>query len=263
MLSREEAIAEFEPPKQSVRWAQDAVRELSEAATAFFAKPNLTAPVMQLDGQTGERVYKIVLVERFPESFARKATEALTTTRHAFDQAIFAAKNLVSGRSADSIYYPWANTPRDLEHLLKSRSIDQRLWSTIQSHEPYPRSNTHVGGDDGIRALAKIANRKHTIGLSLGGIVLQLGSPDIVGLRYQSLKFFTPIWDSKKNEAELARWIGDIEVRGNYRVTLQIILEDPSFSEPMNILPALKSFTTKANSVIETLQARCLEILGL
>lgn len=263
-MTPEAVIAEFEPPKKSVGWAQDAIRELSASATAFF-QGNPTQIVTEVDPQTSEHIQKLRFPKPLPNSLARKATEALVNARHAFDQAMFAARNLVSGRSHKTIYYPWAQNPTDLEHLLRSRGIDQRLWDTIKVHEPYPGSHTYVGGNDLIRMLASMANDKHTVGLSVGGTITSMRHPDVM---FGSpgpgsfVEILSPKWDPKKNEAETIRWKGDdIQVTGYYRTDFEILLQDSVPAHSVNAIRALSDFAEKSKTVVETLQARCLELV--
>lgn len=263
-MTPEDVIAEFDPPKKSVRWAQDAIQELTASAAGFFqGRP--TEIITEVDAQTGEHVQKIRLTRPLPDAIARKATESLVNARHAFDQAIFAARNVVSGRSRKSIYYPWANTPTDLGHLLRTRGIDQRLWNTIKAHEPYPRAQTHAGGNDLIRVLATMANDKHTVGLSVGGTITAMRHPDVMfgsGPPGCFVEVKTPRWDSKKNEAETIRWKGDdVAVKGYYRTDFEIRLENPGLPHSVNAVSGLAQFAEKAKTVVETLQARCLELI--
>jgi hypothetical protein len=264
-MTPEAVIAEFEPPKKSIRWAQSAVEELRASITAFFDGRS-TEIVTEVDSQTGEHVQKIRLVRALPDNFARKATEALVNARHAFDQALFAARNLVSGRSSDSIYYPWTQTPTDLSHLLRTRGIDQRLWDTIKGHEPYPRSQTYPGGNDLVRVLASMANDKHTVGLSIGGTITRFRHPDVLfggNPPGSFVEISTPRWDPKKNEAETIRWKGDdITVTGYYRADFEVLLQDPRLPQSVNVARGLTEFAEKAKTVVETLQARCLELVA-
>jgi hypothetical protein len=219
--------------------------------------------VTEVDSQTGENVQKVKFLKSIPTEFRRKVTESLLNTRHAFDQALFAACNVVSGRDSKERYYPWAQDPTDLEHLLRSkhRKIDERLWNTVRSHEPYRRANTHTGGNDLIRSLATLANQKHTIGLGIGGNITMTSFPNIAASPATNLRVLAPVWNSKKNEAELLRWIGGkIRTDGNYQINFEVILSGAALSGPVNAIGALVDFRAKAQSVIESLQARCLEV---
>lgn len=254
-------ISEFAPARDSVSWAEDAITDFKGSSEVFF-QGDVAEIVTEFDANSGEHVQKLRFRKSLPRELRRRATEALTNTRHAFDQATFASRNLTTGVSRKSIYFPWAANPVDLKRLLERRGIDQRLWDTFSAHEPYGRSDTHTGGDDLIRALATLANRKHTLGLAVQGHISSTGFPNIRGEAAQELSVLSPRWDPVKNEADLIRWIGDVEVNGNYQFRFEIVLEDTGLPKPVNAIASLSTFHAKAKAVIEDLQARCLEILS-
>ncbi|MGN6146510.1 MAG: hypothetical protein ACTHOP_23325 [Mesorhizobium sp.] len=251
--------AEFAPAKESVSWAEDAIADLKALVQGFF-QADCAEIVTEFDPQTGYNVQKLRLRQAPPTQFARRATEALTNTRHAFDQATFAARNVTSGKSNKSIYFPWSQSQRDLDHLLKSRGIDQRLWDTFRAHEPYPRADDYIGGDDVIRALATLANNKHTVGLAVSGYISSVRHPSIKGGPVKDLMILMPKWDPVKNEAEMIRWIGEVEIYGDYEVRFEVVFKDAGLAHPVSAIDGLLTFTEKAKAVIEDLQARCLQI---
>src|SRR3712207_2500973 len=122
-----DVAAEFAPAYQSVQWSKEAIAELRSSFESFMERAR-GGVVTEFDSSTGENVQKLQFRESIPSVLNRKATEALTNARHAFDQAIFAARNCSSGPSKKSIYYPWAANPDDLKRLLERRGIDSRLW---------------------------------------------------------------------------------------------------------------------------------------
>lgn len=253
----------FRPARNSIDWANDAISELN-AEIHRFLDGDVAEIVTEIDPNTGENVQKLRLRKAMPSTFGRKATEALTTTRHAFDQAIFAALSALAGRPLKkSVYYPWAQSPTDLDHLLKgARGIDERLWDTIAAHEPYPRSDGHAGGDDTIRTLAQIANDKHTIGLRFGATISNLKLPPIhliSGKQGENVYFRNPQWDAEKNEAELVRWKGNVKMDGEYHCVFEVAFSDSRLSEAVNVITGLKAFSSKCSEVTESLHARCLE----
>ena len=111
------ALKSFAPARDSVSWAQDAIREFDEIAARFF-QGDVTETITETDRKTGESVKKLRLRKGLPNDLNRKATEALVNTRHAFDQATFAAQFLAATKKpTKTIYFPWAQSPRDLTIL--------------------------------------------------------------------------------------------------------------------------------------------------
>lgn len=250
---------EFAPAEESISWAESATSELDVLIRAFF-KGDVAEIVVEFDPDTGENVQKLKFKAKIPKDFRRKATEAINNARHSFDQSIFAARNVLGQRAAKSVYYPWAQNPTDLDGLLKARAIDPRLWDTIRAHEPYPTSDTYPGGDDLIRMLATIANNKHTVGLSVNGLIAETKFPSIVGGFVESLSVLSPRWDARKREAELVRWKGNVQIDGEYQFAFVICLEDTPLSKPVDVMLALRSFTQRAKTVCETIKAKCLKL---
>lgn len=250
---------EFAPAEESIDWAEGAISELHTLIDAYF-KRDVAEIVTEIDPDTGDNVQKLKFTADIPKNFRRKATEALNSARHSFDQSVFAARNILSKRSAKGVNYPWAAKPTDLDRLLRERGIDPRLWDTIRAHEPYPTSDAYAGGHDLTRTLATIANNKHTVGLSVTGLITQFRAPDIIAHAVQNLQFGNPKWDPRKNEAELVRWQGDLEVKGDYKFRFVICLKDARLSQPVDVLLALRHFTQKAKTACETIKAKCLEL---
>lgn len=250
--------AEFAPAKESVDWADEAIEEFHLAAGKFF-NPDAAIVITEFDPDSGENVQKVRLKSPLPKTLRRKATEALVTLRHSFDQATFAARNLTGRRSNTGVNYPWSSGPTDTERLLEARGIDKRLWDVFVSHEPYPRTDTHPGGDDLIRTLATIANKKHTVGLTIGAQPEGWGGGGFRGQSIHSLKIMNR-WDPVKNELEFLRWIGDVQFDGDQTVYFQVLFKDSRLPDRVAVRPALETFSAKAKAVIESLQSRCEEL---
>ncbi|WP_374530273.1 hypothetical protein [Novosphingobium sp.] len=250
---------EFLPVQDSIDFANTAIAELDQLIKAFF-KRDVAEIIIDIDPKTGENVQKIKFKAHIPKDFRRKATEALNSARHSFDQAAFAARNILGKRSRKGVNYPWSRNPSDLDRLLRERGFDSRLWDTIREHEPYATSDSHVGGDDLIRTIATIANNKHTVGLSINGFIAETTFPNIKTIRIESFSIPNPIWDPAKNEAELIRWKGDIEIDGDYNFTFVVCLKDHRLAKPVDVMFALRYFTQKAKIVCDSIKAKCLEI---
>lgn len=246
----------FEPSKKAINWAQEALVELDQIARDFFNRQ--TGQLFtELDAQTGEKVWKARLAEPFPEAFGRKATEALNNTRHAFDQSVYAACSLFKQTGNRSINFPWAANPTDLQRLMERRGIPEELWDAIRKHEPYPRSDAYAGGDDIIRALATIANNKHTVGIAVIGHVASMAGPDFRGHSIGGIRMGPRAWDPVKNEVELLRYRGDADVYGECRLDFHVVLHDARLPGPVDAAQALTLFKNKGLAVLKSLEAAC------
>lgn len=251
--------AAFRPAKESVSWARDAISELHEEGRAYFS-PELRSIVKEVDPHTLKQVHKIKLSGPIPLVMRRKATEALTRTKEAFDQSTFAAQILLHPTIKRKLtYFPWATDPTDLKVLLEKRRIDERLWDLFESYQPYPTGDGYPGGCGEIRALATLANDKHTVGLKAQPVVTLFTHPmqPSVVMTY----FFPPAWDPVNNEAVIATWDGDVEPDRDYNIKFKILFDDARFAHSMNVTAALDVFASAAEVTIEQLSRRCDELL--
>jgi hypothetical protein len=260
-MATEKLAVAFSPAVQAIDWATSALAELDHLAKTFFEGRPATI-FTEVDPRTKENVLKLKLVKPLPNMLNRKATEALLNSRHSFDQAIFAAHKLLNPGVSKSSNFPWAENPKDLEILLRNRKIDERLWSTIVFHEPYLESSSYAGGNNLIRNMATLANRKHDIGLSVHADVSSYVFPSMKAISINSFSIKGRNWDSITNEGELARWSGQVEISGSHRFLCHIIFKDPKFPEPVDAVLALTEFISKANVVVKSLERRCAEILS-
>lgn len=249
----------FEHVVESIEWSENALSEFNAVAKDFFSG-NVTEIVTKRDRETGYTVQKIRLVKSLPRDLRRKVTESLVSARHAFDQATFAARNTLGNPGNNSIYFPWAQNPTDLYRLLEIRKIDQRLWDVFAAQEPYPTGDSYVGGDDLIRTLATIANNKHTVGLSLDASIQNVKFPNIHGRVVENLQILNPIWDSKRNEAELVKWKGNVEVIGDYETKFYILFKDSRFTKAPEVNFSMELFIGKAKKFLENIRNCCAQL---
>jgi hypothetical protein len=249
----------FTKARDTVRWAEIAIAELDMSAQHFFAAaPNV---ITEFDHKTDKKVRKVQLQQQLPKLFSRKTTEALNNIKNSFDQAMSAVDKLLPLSKCDLHYYPWSTNPSDLKGRLGRLEVDNRLWDTFESHEPYPLSDKHAGGDDVIRNLAKKVNDKHSIGLYVDATVSGVRYPHGKLRGVDMLKLHEPKWDPVKNEIKLISWIGDVESLQGGEVIFQIFFANFQPEQPVNAIDGLRSFTAKARFVIESLQFKCEEII--
>jgi hypothetical protein len=252
--------AAFAVPEKTIRFAQEATDELKVEIADFFAHRHgeFARILVEIDPDTGENVQKLKIVSQISESIERKATEALNNARHSFDQSLNAACSILKGRPTN-LNYPWTRDLGDLDGRLKNPDIDVRLRDSVRAHQPYRTSDGHPFGNDLVRVIATIANRKHNLGLAVAGEIASIKHPPIKG-SVQSLRIPMPKWDAMKNEAELMRWKGELEIGPKYEIEFYIRFDDARLLEPVELVFALNAFTAKAHEVCESLKAKCLEL---
>lgn len=239
-------------PKETLRWAEEALGELERLAAAFFqSRPH--REVVEVDPATGFQTVKIRLVEPLPGDVNRRASEALQHTRHAFDQITFA----IAKEPASQPIFPWAQTPKDLDGLLRKRGVPTELWDAFKRREPYFRGNGYAGGNDGLRHLAQLANNKHTIGLTVATQVDSVTTGEFSGKfsGAHDVRVVSPSWDPVKAEMVVAILPPGVASKGTHKITSQIVFDGSSPLEGIDVFLALPAFLRGAKTICEDIEA--------
>ena len=172
------------------------------------------------------------------------------------------------------MYYPWANTPMDLEHRLGATSkggkpgrkgkIPPELWPVLRSLEPYGRGDGYSGGDDLVRELAKAGNRKHTIRLAFSVQVTGTHIDEITNRSGGSISFFVfPQWNPVKNELVVAEVSPELTVDYRYELTNpHIAIDEAPPLKGIPVIEALRHFLANAQTVLERLELEVVGIIG-
>lgn len=253
----------FDAARKSIAWANEGIQEIDAVLGRFFAHVK-TVEVTEVDPNTGHNCFKVKLNERIPADVERKAFEALQHARNSFDQSLFAACVAISKRPKNDIHFPWRTGPVDLERTLthKNCRIPVEFWDVLRKHEPYGRSQTYTGGDDAVRELARIANRKHTIGISVAGYIHGGRLPDVHGSKLSFLTMPAPRWDAVKNEMTLVIYSGDVEIKNNYSFAFSVVFNETASLKNIPVGAGLKMFASKAKGALEDLEREAKKIVG-
>lgn len=256
-------LSAFDVPLEDLRWAREAIQEFDAAKAAFF-QSGPYAEFTDVDPETGNKILKIKLTAPLPPILCRKATESMMNTRHAFDKILYAGSVVIGNPIRRKCNFPWRSCPSDLERTLQHKNslIPRDFWDVLRRQEPYPTGDGYSGGNDAIRELSKMANRKHTVGLKVFG--------SVSGFEQRISGSFTeldqgndfPAWDSVNNEMVLAIFSKDSNFKSHTQVSFQVVLNEAG---PLNNIPvswALEAFAAKAEHFAESLRAECLKIIS-
>lgn len=248
----------FDAAQESIDWVNEAIGEFKTAAEEFFHDRKNARFVHEHDPSTRKHIIKFKVFKPLPSSLRRKVTEALVTARHSFDQSIYAAISFFGPDESKLVYFPWAQNPTDLRQLLNMRGIPQDLWPTLEELAPYGQRDAYPGGNNLIRTLATIANDKHTVGLIVQGECSSLSPGSLCATACTELRILPPQWDAINDEIVLATVVADhFEVGDDAHVTLHVLLSNAKLSGPVEVVFALKEFTTFAQKVLDDLKAVC------
>jgi hypothetical protein len=222
----------FSQPQKLIYRAHRALDACNGIGDAFFTSDNFVE-VIEENRETGEKRQKLVQTSPIPDEFEEHITNALNNLRNAFDQMLFAACKAIGKPLRDS-HYPWS---RDLDDLndwrLRNKktgkeTIPSEFWDVIRSQQPYYAGEGYEGGYTAMRAVAALANGKHTIGLKISAMVATVR---VASTTFQGPGFFAvplmPVWDSSRNEIEIMRWMGtQPQPHDKHHVELSIVFDE-------------------------------------
>lgn len=253
----------FDSPLKTIAWAREAIDELDTGFRAFF-DTHPYRDFMDVDPDTGERLHKIALIQSLPSVLERKATEALNNIRHSFDQSLFAGCCAIGKRPKKDIAFPWKMSPTDLNFAFTDSKgkVPTEFRDVIHRQEPYPASEGHLGGNDQIRELAKIANGKHTIGLTVTIRISVSRISDFSGGYIDRFSIPGTKWDSLKNEVIIAIIGPKANVRYKHQFALRVVLDIPGPLGDVPIIDALREFANKSEVFHESIKAECRKIVS-
>ncbi|WP_299648066.1 hypothetical protein [uncultured Jannaschia sp.] len=261
----------FDRPKESIRWAREAVDEFQSGFRQFFeeqTRPPVLHPcypyvrIIDLEPETFDQIHKLRFCYALPRALERKANEALQNIRNSFDQSLFAACTAIHKvpRRGD-LRFPWCTTPNDLAARLNKRQIiPAEFHEIIRREEPYPTGDGYTGGNDTIRQIAHLANDKHTVGLKVLTHAAVARPPSIMSLD-PWVVVPEPSWNMVKNEIFLCKVSPRSKVHDNYQLSLQVAFD---VSAPVGDMAAdtlLGEFADRAKRFAEVIEARCTRLI--
>ena len=262
----------FAKPQKLLDWAHGSHNSFKGAWEGFIlnAEHRLVAEE-NLEG--GYVAQKVVISGDLPSAVEEHATVSLNHLRNAYDQMLFAACRAI-GRPIRDGHYPWTMNPKDLEHRLFNKktgkeTIPREFWDLIRRQKPYPASDTYEGGDSLVRAVAALANTKHTIGLEMTAVAhVNIGSVTFRGPGSFILTGMPtpPQPIPYKDGIELMRWTigaGGPDPGYNYRIEVQIGFDEAAPSE-LRFVPvshALVEFGMHAQACLNGFKSRADELI--
>lgn len=224
----------------------------------FFLNPAHTEQFVERDPTSGSNILKVRLLEDIPSDFRRHINQALTLARSSFDQVLHAAYE-TTGYPTKRVMYPWADNLDKLNVYLKNAPDPfQKLIKILSFLDPIPPGNS---GDNIIRKMASLSNRKHDVGIKLGASAdirdIEVRMPNAV------VNFGFTQWDPIKKEIEVLRWINDTGPGLiSFKLYFYAGLDTPGESGETPATNPVRSFIDKADIVYESFKLKCEEILS-
>lgn len=260
----------FESPKLLLEEARANIDDVKSGLDAYFAA-DPHAVVVDLEPETGYKLYKIKIVADVPGNIRVRAHSAITHMRHALDQACYQAAILLApggGRSCTNFVF--GDDPANLNKLLVTagKHIPPALHGVIRSLEPYRTGEGHAGGNDKFWVLGKIAGpTKHrTIiepvpsgaGFALNEMVIRPTADCPAGGRIES----TGEWDPEKHEMTVLRAPATTEVHFHVEPHFMVTFRNEAVPEINGapVIGALETFLSIATSAVQAIEAETLRL---
>lgn len=247
----------FSPPAESLQEGREALAQLRAEIAGFFSEVRVSV-ITEGIPDTSQQVMRFDFNIAIPGRMRTKAMSALVSAKHSFDQSMFAAYQVLVGKKYKR-YFPWVQSEDDLEARLIDWGIPAELHAAIRSVPPWESGIPPSGTD--IRALASVANQKHTIGLQASPSPAQLQIRDLsfngdcrniaVGPGVRRSEPFFP--------GEILRWEGSgtVNLSLGDKVGFYIILDDPKVRIETEAVAGIGDFIAAAQSFHDEARRVC------
>jgi hypothetical protein len=252
----------FESPKLLLEEARADIGDLIERSDAFF-KAHPPTGIEEIDPKSGEKLVKIRQTSAIPGRIRTRATSVLNDLRHALDQATVAASLLLGAKGTDNVYFPFADSPVDLDHVLtgphgRCRKVPAALHPILKRFEPFPTAATHKGGDDLLRILGRLSGpSKHRVILDID---LNLQGIHVETAKLMGAAMLGPQWDAKKKEVILFRVMPGGHV--DYKISAPFFIafgKGPISGQPA--IGVLSALSDKVEKILSTIEAETMLLL--
>ncbi|MGH7636130.1 MAG: hypothetical protein ACREOK_00645, partial [Gemmatimonadaceae bacterium] len=146
----------FYSAKRRFRTAIANGEDIVRIVSRFLVDQDKATFVEEVDPQTGDRIAKVKLVGRLPESLDVTMAETFEHLRHALDIACHATARTSARPRPKKTHFPFADNPADLEGIIRrnSKHLPDEIIAVARSLKPYK------GGNDALWAVNKAANFK-------------------------------------------------------------------------------------------------------
>lgn len=245
-------FAPFESPRLIVDMAEERISDLEAICQPFIEGCDYDL-ITHSDPKTRDKIVKLRLKRRLPPKISILTSGIINDLRHALDQAVCSAGEVLQTGRPDKLYFPVGKDPEDLDREIKRRCRDlhPEIIDLCRNFQP------HYDGDRTLWGMARLAVKKHRHLLSValedqGSFVKAIISAK------GPLSLIINRWSEFHNELEVARLPPDsqIQIDGNFRLSFKVLFgraADPFEFRPL--FPALREFARKTQGIVMAIEA--------
>ncbi len=242
----------FESALELLSWAKADADKLDKLIDAYFAgKPD--QPFTRTNPRTRIKTYGAKLVRPLPSETRRHVSDCVSHLRHSLDQALYAAAKVIGKEPDGDLYFPWAESPADLEGRLRHSRMPAELHDTIRKIAPYPAGDGYTVGDTMFRELARIAGpNKHRFAIKVSPVANMATEVSYQGV--QPVYLGLDKWDPSRNEVILLQRYEGSSFDFKVRVHFVVGFEHIRGLRTSGVRETIKHFVDRTENVIGELR---------
>lgn len=197
-----------------------------------------------------------------PDAAVQKSTEAIQHIKHGIDQGFTAACRIFGSDLKGRFNFPWSDNLQGVKSSLIGRKIPEALHQTILSFNPYPAIGAGPIKQNVVRQSALIANKKHSVNLT---IIPRVETMLIRAIVYKTDRAFVaefPVWDCVNQEFEIARFPEGTEFVDDRKFPFRINLNEGPPVDKFSAEDVIACFGQYAEDVVLTLRKMSLDFVS-
>lgn len=254
----------FESPRFLVAQTRENLDVFDGIFKATFTK-DACRHVIDVEPRTGNKIYKVRLANPIPGRLRHIVVTAISDLRHALDQALCDAVEVLTNRDPGLLYFPFPTSPADLAGRLNSKqyaTVPTELHAVIAGFEPYPTSEAHQGGNDLLSALGRAAGpNKHRLSCGIGAMFQSYRDGVLSGAGIINAPV-PPTWDMNKGEMIVATVAPDGFLLYNFKLYFYITIRKAGALSDKPAADILRKLASHVESVIGVLERETARLLS-
>lgn len=244
----------FASPKRRLARAKEHIENLKRRVETWADSKPYTRLIER--NARGFEEHKIKLSVDIPDDVTDIAYEALEALRSVLDQATYAIAIACKSKRPDLIHFPVAESPLDLENILKGRLKDfpPDILTLFRAFKPYQSGNIAIWALNRIR---REGTHRLIIPVgtgSAGGIVHNLVTVSAF------CDVLPPDWDSGKNEVIFLRTIPGADLKYDIELTFFVAFGPVEGVAGESVLDILDLFSGEVERITLAMEAEARRI---
>jgi hypothetical protein len=250
----------FHSPRSLISHARDEIKDAEARINAFFAATPI-ARVVEIDTQTGQRIFKARLTEELPDKITVVVKDAAGNLRDALDHAVYASTAVLVGGNPSKTGFPFAQDANGVLGELNGKRLcgnAPEIRPLLAAFNPYP------GGNDLLSGLNSIRNpNTHRILVPVGVGAAHIGNITIRnGVISGGTQIGHGVWDAAKNEFEYMRLGPTSHFESQVQIAFNVSFKGIEKLEGQPIIPTLSAIAGEVERVVSAIEAETGRILS-